>query len=108
MSEVKKNFLVRNRIDGKSLTTGMVNWKTRVYKIFLFRDLRQICTDGERLWGYASCTVEGSFIQQKCFFLHTTFMLYAVLGALENEQTFPRFRLQLLCRGISLNLTQQM
>lgn len=33
----EENFLVRNRIDGKSLTTGMVNWKTRVYKIFSSR-----------------------------------------------------------------------
>lgn len=101
-----KNTLVRNRIDGETLQTGMVNWKTRVYKNFLLPDLRLICTVRRwALWGLALCASRGEFHSTKYIFLHYFFTL-CYLSTLKRER-FPRFQQFSCCvvefRSILLN-----
>lgn len=90
--------LVRNLSNGETFETGMVNWKTRVYKIFLFARPQTICTLRYRvLWGFMLRHRRGEFHSTKVLFSPRTASLCPATRVHRNEKRFPRFRLQLLC-----------
>lgn len=89
---------MRNLSNGETFETGMVNWKTRVYKIFLFARPQTICTLRYRvLWGFMLRHRRGEFHSTKVLFSPRTASLCPATRVHRNEKRFPRFRLQLLC-----------